>query len=133
MGSFKAIAWNCGGLTSTELSRSKAIFFEKENKFNFDVAFFLETHHRDVKDIPQEFSKYKSTYHIIHSFAPLDEPFAGIIGLVSKQYDVTDTRELIQGRILNLKIQHKTHKTKYNISAVYLYTNNHFSKPRVGK
>ena len=131
MGSFNAIVWNCGGLTTTDLSRSKAVFFEKENKSNFDVAFFLETHHKGEKDIPLEFLKYKNTHHIIHSISSLDEPFTGIIGLVSKQYNITNTIELIQGRILNLKIQHKTHKTKYNVSAVYLYTNNHFSKSKI--
>ena len=61
MGSFNAVAWNCGGLTSTDLSRSKAIFFEKENKANFDVAFFLETHHKDEKEIPLDLMMFART------------------------------------------------------------------------
>ena len=61
MAEFKGLAWNCGGLRdSTALSRSKAMYFEKEFKNDFDIAFFLETHHRSENEIPEEILRYKN-------------------------------------------------------------------------
>ena len=63
----------------------------------------------------------------------LGETYAGIIGLISNEYDIIDKKELIQGRILNMKIQHKTDKTRRNIAAVYLPTNNNLNKEKMQK
>ena len=131
MASFKGLAWNCGGLTSTNLSRNKAMYFEKEFRNDFDVAFFLETHHKTESEIPPEILRYENTHHIIHSTVADGETYAGIIGLLTKDYDIIDTKHLIQGRILNIKVQQKNDKTNYNISAVYLYTNNHLTKAKL--
>ena len=54
MTTFKAIGWNCGGLRNSTVSQNKTLFFEKEYKTGFDVAFFLETHHKSVNDFPPE-------------------------------------------------------------------------------
>ena len=60
-----------------------------------------------------------------------NETHTGIIGLISNDYDIIETKHLIQGRILNIKIQHKTEKTNHNISALYLDTNNHITKEKM--
>ena len=104
MGNFKVLAWNCAGLrASTALSRKKALYFEKEHKNDFDIAFFLETHHRSETEIPTEILRYKNTHHILHSTVAEDETYAGIIGLISKDYEIIDTKHLVQGRILNIR------------------------------
>ena len=133
MATFKGLAWNCGGLRTSTASRKKALYFEKEHKNDFDIAVFLETHHRTESEIPPEILRYQNTHHIVHSTVAEDETYTGIIGLLSKDYDIIDTKHLIQGRILNIKIQHKNDKTNHNISAVYLVTNNHITKAKMEK
>ena len=132
MASFKGFAWNCAGLrSSTALSRSKVMYFEKEFKNDFDIFFFIETHHKTEDEIPDEILRYQSTHHIIHSAVADNETHTGIIGLISKDYDIMQTKHLIQGRILNIKIKHKTEQTKHNVSALYLDTNNHITKEKM--
>ena len=132
MAGLKGLAWNCGGLrTNTANSRKKALYFEKEHKNNFDIAFFLETHHKNANEMPPEMLRYDNTHHIIHSTANDNDTYGGIIGLLSKDYDIIDTKHLIRGRILNVKIQHNENKTVHNVSAVYLYTNNNLTKDKM--
>ena len=97
-------------ILSSALSCKKAMYFEKEHKNNFDIAFFLETHHKAESEIPPEILRYDNTHHIIHSTVNEEETHTGIIGLLSKDYDILDTTHLIQGRILNVKIQHNKEK-----------------------
>ena len=128
MTEFKGLAWNCGGLRSgTPLSHEKVLYFEKQFQNVFDVAFFLETHHKTEEEIPL----YKNTNHILHSTVDKDDSHTGIIGLIKKDYKIVDSSHLIQGRILNIQLQHKTNKTEYNISALYLDTNNHLTKTKI--
>ena len=87
-----------------------------------------KTHHRTESQIPPDILRYQNTHHIIHSTVAEDEAYTGIIGILSKNYDIIDTKHLIQGRILNIKIQNKM---DHNISAVYLDTNNHITKAKL--
>ena len=134
MTSFKGLAWNCGGLRdSTPLSREKAMYFEKDHGIDFDIACFIETHHRGKEEIPPEILRYDNTHHVIHSTVADHDTHAGIIGLVSKQYKIVEIKHLIQGRVLNIKMSHLTTEVDYNISAVYLETNNHLTKAKIEK
>ena len=125
--SFLELWWFIGHHSFTK----KALYFEKEYNNDFEVAFFLETHHKAEKEIPAEILRYQNTHHIIHSPAPRGETYAGIIGLVSAEYDIIDKKEVIPGRILNVKMQNKRDKTNRNITAVYLYTNNNFNREKI--
>ena len=106
MASFKGLAWNCGGIKDSTVSRKKALYFEKEYKNDF-----------------VELLRYQNTHHIIHSTVAENETHSWIIGLIKKDYDIIEQNELIQGRILNIKIENKNDKIKRNIAAVYLDTN----------
>ena len=95
MGNIKGFAWNCGGLRrSTASTFSKVMFFEKTFKNDFDFFFFLETHHKDENDLPNELLRYEDTHHIIHSETNENDTHVGIIGLIRNNY-------LITGIILN--------------------------------
>ena len=83
MASFKGVAWNCAGLKDSPVSCKKALYFEKEYKNHFDIAFFLETHHRAESEIPREILRYQNTHHIVHSTVTGNETYAGKIGLLS--------------------------------------------------
>ena len=68
MANLKGYAWNCGGLRAISVpSHSKAMFFENNFKNDFDIFFFLETHHRTEDEIPAEKLRYGNTHQIIHS------------------------------------------------------------------
>ena len=134
MASFKGLAWNCSGLRArSPRSHEKVLFFEKNQKNNFDIAFFIETHHKNEDEIPSEIFRYQQTHHIVHTPATKSETFSGIVGLVNKEYEIKEEKELVQGRVLNIKIQRITDKTDYNISAVYLDTNNNITKAKLEK
>ena len=132
MASLKGFAWNCGGLrASTALSRSKIMSFEKEFKTDFDIFFFVETHHRDESEIPKEHLRYGKTHHIMHTTVAENDTHTGITGLISKDFDITGTKHLCQGRMLNIKAYHKADQAKYNVTAVYLETSNHITKEKM--
>ena len=85
MGSIKGFAWNCGGLRcGTASTIPKVAFFEKNFKNDFDFFFFIETHHKDKNDLPNELFRYVDTHHIVHSETDEHDTHTGIIGLVSK-------------------------------------------------
>ena len=99
------------------------MYFEKTFKNGFDFFFFLETHHKDENDIPNELMRYKDTHHLVHSEVAKNETHAGIIGLIRKEYEEPKTEEIMQGRILNLNLTDQSKQTSYEISVVYLPTN----------
>jgi len=95
MASIKCLSWNCAGLRAgTAHSHQKALYFEKEYKNDFQVAFFLETHHKDKSEIPSELLRYQNTHHMIDSPVATGETHAGIIGLISNDFDVLQIKHL---------------------------------------
>ena len=131
MATLNSVVWNCGGLTNTDSSSRKAIFFEKNLGTNFDLAVLLETHHKDSTTLPEEILRYKSTHQIIHTPAKNDEPYSGIVLLIANQYKVNCLKEILQGRIFNFKIEHRSNRTKFNVTAVYLHTNNNLTQGKI--
>ena len=124
MGSLRGFSWNCGGLRrNSPATLSKIMYFEKNYLCSFDFFFFLETHHQDKNDIPNELMRYEETHHIIHSETDGEETHSGIIGLIRKDYKVSEPKQLIQGRILHLSITDTAKETTHHISVVYLPTN----------
>ena len=59
------------------------------------------------------------THHIVHTPTPPDHTHSGIIVLVNKEYDIISQKEIIPGRLMNIKIRHKSTKTEYNLSIFY--------------
>ena len=106
------------------------MFFEKDFGANFDIGVFIETHHKDKTALPQNLLRYEKAYRIEHSPSPVNEPYSGIVCLISHKYRVCETTELIPGRCINIKLEHISDKTRFNITALYLYTNNNLSKNR---
>ena len=131
MASLKFLMWNCGGLTTSTVSQSKAMFFEKDFKNDFDAAFFIETHHTSETLVPPELLRYQNTHTMVHSFATSDEKYTGILGLIHNDFEIIHCKNLIQGRIMNIKIKHIADKTFHNISVIYMYTNNKITKEKM--
>ena len=106
------------------------MFFEKKFGTTFDIAVLLETHHKDKAALPQELLRYEKSYDIVHSPAPENEPYSGIICLISHKYKVCEENHLIPGRCLNIKLENISDKTNFNLTAIYLYTNNNLNPTR---
>ena len=124
MGSTKGIMWNCGGLRrDTASTYSKVMYFEKNFKNKFDFFFFLETHHKNKSELPDEILRYEDTHHIIHSETKEGDTHTGIIGLISKEYTVDEIEQLVQGRILRFRMTDSTSNITHKLSVVYLPTN----------
>ena len=131
MASLKFLMWNCGGLTTTNVSQAKSMFFEKNFNTSFDAAFFVETHHTSDTDIPQELLRYQNTHTMVHSFATLEKRYTGILGLIHNDFDIVCVKNPIQGRIMNIKMKHVPTNTLYNLSVIYMYTNKNITKKKI--
>ena len=119
--SSKVIVWNSAGIrASTASTAEKIAFFDKEfPNGNFAIAAFVETHHREEGDIPEEFKEYRVTHHILNTPTPPEHTHSGIIILVNKQYEIISKTEVIHGRLMNIKISHTNTKASHNISVFY--------------
>ena len=121
-GSIKGFAWNCGGIRrGAHSTMNKVLFFENRYKNDFDFFFFLETHHKDKNEIPNELMRYEDTHDIIHSERDENETHSGIIALIRKEYKVHGIENIIQGRILGLKITDTKKKYLQSISCILTY------------
>jgi len=115
------VLWNSGGLRAPSKSTpAKTAFFDKEfPNANFDIAAFIETHHKNEEEIPDLIKEYTITHHLIHTPTPPSNTHAGIIVLVRKGYNITKKETIIPGRLINIHLSHSTTKQNYNISVFY--------------
>ena len=118
MASQKVVCWNSAGIrASTSSTSEKLAFFNKEfPNANFAIAAFIETHHKNVDEIPEEFKEFETTHNIVHTPAQ-NETHSGIIVLISKEHEIITQTEVIPGRLLNVKIRKNLRDR--NISVFY--------------
>ena len=102
------IMWNCSGVNPIDSTKEKLDFLEITTKNKFDVLILVETHHKTEGDLPPQINRYRKAYHVIHSEATEDDSYAGIITIITKDFDILQTKQIIQGRLLHVKIKHKT-------------------------
>ena len=106
MGSDTVILWNSAGLrASADSTPAKLTFFDDQFKnANFSIAAFVETHHKGDQDFSIELGQYARTHQILHS-PTKDETHAGIILLISREYEVITQVEALPGRIFNVRLK----------------------------
>ena len=117
----KVICWNSAGIrASCKTTPAKIAYFD--NKFpnaNFAIAAFIETHHKNEDDFPEQLKLYKTTHNIIHSPTHTNETHGGIIIIISKEYDITKKQMIIPGRFINITVKQKSSKIELNLSVFY--------------
>ena len=118
MTEMKVAMWNCSGLLSTSSASEKLDFLGATS--SFDLIVLIETHHKHYVDISTFLHTYTTAYNIIHAEATAQDPYAGIVVLLDKSFDLTSSAELIPGRLINFKL--KCGSEKFNISVLYGYT-----------
>ena len=133
MAGLKIVWWNsCGLCASTPSTPRKTGFFEKEfPNANFSVAAFVETHHSSGDDFSDLIQEYALHNHVIHSPRPPEHSYTGIIVLINKIYDISQTQNIIPGRMINIRFMHNTTKHEYNMSVYYGFQLAHISKTKI--
>ena len=121
MGQIKCVLWNSSGLrASANSTPHKMGFFDKTfPNASFDVAAFVETHHKNEDDFPSLIHEYKVTHQVIHAPTPETHTHSGIILLIRKTFEVISSDIIMPGRILNVHIQQKIDKQTYNLTIYY--------------
>lgn len=125
MADINYVMWNCSGVLPTSSIEEKLTFLFTAHP-NFDLLVLLETHHKDIDGIPIRLNTYRNTHNLLHTEADEDDPYGGIIVLVSKRFKILQEAVLIKGRLLNFKV--KEPGTEHNISAFYGLTGNNFTR-----
>ena len=71
MTDLKVVLWNSAGLRpATPSTSQKLAFFDKEFKHTkFDIAVFVETHHKADDEFPQGIKDYCDDYSLQHTHA----------------------------------------------------------------
>ena len=78
-----------------------------------------ETHLQTNEDIPQKFLEYKHLFHIIPSFASIQDSGSGILIFVNKTEEIILQKELVKGRIVILKTRNTVTKEIKSIISLY--------------
>ena len=135
MTSLKVVQWNCGGMKpSTKSTPLKLGAFDKNfPKASFDIATFVETHHKAEVDFPEMIKIYSISHHCIHTPATKEDPCAGIIILVAKYLNVLNVDIPIPGRLINFQIESKNKEIEYNFSAFYGQTSRNLNRDQVNE
>lgn len=126
MAEIKCAMWNCSGILPTSSAEEKMDFFRSCSSSPFDILFLIETHHKLLTDVSPLLQAHLKDSAIVHTEASSGDPYAGIIVLVNKNYELLSEAIIIPGRLLNLRI--KSEKKEYNISVFYGYTGQNASQ-----
>jgi exonuclease III len=78
-----------------------------------------ETHLTSIEDEPPSFKKFKHIFHIIHSFAPLNDRGSGICIFLNKTENIMIQEDLLQGRLLYLSVKNIASEEIRNIFSFY--------------
>ena len=90
-----------------------------------DFTLLIETHLSDSDGVIDELRDLEITHEVTHSFWNQSDTHAGLCFISSRNYSVIEKREIIEGRILNLKCESKVEPgTIYNLVGFYGHTSN---------
>ena len=131
MTDIKYAMWNCSGVLPTESTEKKIHFLETIISSTFDVLILTETHHKDPDEITALLKRYRNTHHLIHTEATKEDPYAGIIIFITKDFDIIEINDMVPGRLVNVQIKHKTTGKKYNLSSFYGHSNQQKAKKAI--
>ena len=85
----------------------------------FDILTLLETHHTQKEDLPDLITEYSVHHHLIHSPAPISDPFSGIVVMVNGDFTVLEKNILLPGRIITIKFEHNLTNEQYHLTLYY--------------
>ena len=103
------VQWNVRGISDKARRKNKLQKIENilEKVSKIKILNLQETHLISEQDEPPSFKKLKHIFHIVHSYAPLNDRGAGICIFVNKTENIMIQEELLEGRLMYLKIVNK--------------------------
>ena len=90
----------------------------------------VEIHHKTEHEFPELIKILNVSHHCIHTPASKDDTFAGIIVLISKHLNISNSEILIPGRLINFQIDTKGKEDEYNFFVFYGQTPRLLNKPK---
>ena len=129
MGEINWAMWNCSGFLPSSCAQTKMDFLKSTSEKKFDILVLIETHHKDVAEISSLLHTYTNNGSVIQTEATKDDPYAGIAVLIDKKFTLLEHTTLLQGRLLNFKIQ--GYKKVNNVTAMYGYTGDNASEKKM--
>ena len=123
--------WNCSGILPSSSAQTKIDFLNSHNETKFDIVVLIETHHKDVEQISSLLHSYIGNGEVIQTEATQDDPYAGIAVMISSKFTLLEHTTLLQGRLLNFKVQ--CYKKVYNITAMYGYSGSNASQDKMNE
>ena len=129
MAEIRCVLWNCSGVLPTSSAEEKLDFITTNTNSNFDIFILVETHHKHINDLPSGIHMLTNNFQLLQTPAGINDPYAGIVILVSNKLSVIKESVLIPGRLFNFKV--KNENEEYNISALYGYTSNNASQEKL--
>ena len=119
----KRVTWNCNGLSDSKKTDFLKSDFSGLKKVDFTLL--IETHLSDSDRVIDELRDLEITHEVKRSCWNQSGTHAGLCFITSRNYSVIEKKEIIEGRILNLKCEYKTEPgTIYNLVGFYGHTSN---------
>ena len=123
--------WNCSGILPTSSAQTKMDFLNACFSKKVDILILIETHHKALQEISSLLQTYTNNSSLIQTEATKEDPYAGIAVLINNNFTLLEHATLLQGRLLNFKIQ--CYKKVYNITAMYGFTSKNASQEKMEK
>ena len=115
------VHWNVRGIADKARRKAKIQKIESilEKVSKIKILNLQETHLCTEEDEPPSFKKLKHIFHIVHSYAPKSDRGAGICMFVNKTENIMIQEELLEGRLVYLKLENKACEEVKNIFSFY--------------
>ena len=124
------VQWNVRGISDKARRKNKLQKIENilEKVSKIKILNLQETHLTSEQDEPPSFKKLKHIFHIVHSYAPLNDRGAGICIFVNKTENIMIQEELLEGRLIYLKLENNASKEVKNIFSFYGKSKNNLAE-----
>ena len=130
LGGDEYIQWNVRGIADKVRRKAKIQKIESilEQASKVKILNLQETHLSLQEDEPPSFKKLKHIYHIVHSFAPINDRGAGICIFVNKTENIVIQEELLEGRLVYLSLKSEASEESKNIFSFYGKSRNNITE-----
>ena len=120
----RILSWNSNGLKrGGASSQAKANWLLNYMDTHSDLALLAiqETHCQDGDLMAQAIYDMELKYTVIHSPAIDGDEHAGVMLIISKEFEVEDEERIIEGRVMRVRLLNKIYQTNLDIIVVYGY------------
>ena len=122
MSNYKIVTWNSGGLNAKrEKGRKRGDYLLSlwEKEVSLGIMAIQETHCKSDSDLCQSVIDMKARLHVIHSPAEDDDPRAGVLLVLTYDWEVIETVIGVPGRVLAVRVKSRVFGELMNFVVVY--------------